>query len=202
MFNGADQLGEDGITHKPDARVLISPQEGMWLYNHCRRVKPQRTLEIGLAYGFSTCFLLAAHHANGTGPHVAVDPYQSVRWHGVGVQKAKSLSMERQFQWIGDISAVAVPALFKDGVTFETIFIDGDHRFDSVMLDFKLCDLVCADGGYIVLDDMWMPSVRRVVAFVERNRANYRREPTPLKSIAAFQKLGPDERPWDHFRRF
>jgi hypothetical protein len=60
MYYGVPQLGVDGQQHSLDEKVKISPDEGMWLYEECRKSKPERTLEIGLGYGFSTLFFLAA----------------------------------------------------------------------------------------------------------------------------------------------
>jgi len=45
-------------------------------YELCRKVKPQATLEIGLAYGFSTIYFLAVLAENGNGHHSSIDPYQ------------------------------------------------------------------------------------------------------------------------------
>lgn len=57
-------------------------------------------------------------------------------------------------------------------------------------------------GGYIVLDDMWMPSIRKVVSFVRRNRSDLSEVATPVLNLAAFQKVAEDIRNWDHFKDF
>jgi predicted O-methyltransferase YrrM len=76
MYEGDLQLGEDGEKHSLDEITGISPAEGMWIYELCRKVKPQATLEIGLAYGFSTIYFLAVLAENGNGHHSSIDPYQ------------------------------------------------------------------------------------------------------------------------------
>jgi hypothetical protein len=60
-----------------------------------RELKPENSLEIGLAFGFSTMYFLAAIHANGSGHHVAVDPFQYEWWHGIGVAREKVVGIER-----------------------------------------------------------------------------------------------------------
>jgi hypothetical protein len=56
-------------------------------------------------------------------------------------------------------------------------------------------------GGCIVLDDLWMPSIRRAVAFIRSNRQDFEELKTP-PNIAAFRRIREDERPWHHFVDF
>lgn len=67
MYEGEPQLGTDGKLYPLDTVTRISPRQGMWIYNLVRDTKPGNTLEIGLAFGFSTVYFLAALHSNGTG---------------------------------------------------------------------------------------------------------------------------------------
>jgi predicted O-methyltransferase YrrM len=202
-YEGCPQIGLDGNSYELDKSTRISAEQGMWIYELCRRVRPERTLEIGLAYGFSTLFFFAAHQENGSGRHTAIDPLQcSSDFHGIGLQRARQFGMEESFRWIQEMSVVAVPALYKEGLRFEVIFIDGDHRFDSVLADFTLCDLICSDGGYVIFDDMWMPSIQKAVAFIDHNRPDYIKEKTPVSNISVYRKLGPDKRDWRHFVDF
>ena len=76
------------------------------------------------------------------------------------------------------------------------------HPYENVLLDFVLSDRICAPNGYIVLDDMWMPSIQKVVKFVERNRADYARRKSPVENFVVFQKIGKEQRPWNHFVDF
>jgi len=72
MYHGEPQLGTDGQLHTIDAVTRISPAQGMWLYDLCRVAKPKSTLEIGMAYGYSTLYFLAALANNQIGTHTAV----------------------------------------------------------------------------------------------------------------------------------
>jgi len=202
MYDRQPQMGTDGATHVPDGITKISPEEGMWLYELCRKIKPQRTLEIGMAYGFSTLYFLAAIKANGMGLHVAIDPFETTDWYGIGLKKVQDLGMEGSFRFIPEKDIFALPALAKEGLQFEVIFIDAMHRFDDVLVDFTLADQVCAPNGVIILSDMWMPSIRKAVSFIEKNRADYKRLDSPVANIRVFQKIGVDQRKWDHFVPF
>jgi hypothetical protein len=82
------------------------------------------------------------------------------------------------------------------------IFIDGNHRFDDVLVDFTLSAELCPMGGCIVMDDMWMPSIRRAVAFIRSNRNDFEEIKTPVSNIAAFQRICADGRQWHHYVEF
>lgn len=202
MYACQPQMGTDGSMHILDGITGISREEGMWIYELCRKIKPKRTLEIGLAYGFSTMYFLAAIKANGMGSHVAMDPFEITDWHGIGLKKAQEMGMDRSLRFIQEKDVFGLPALAREGLQFEVIFIDGSHRFDDVLLDFTLSDYVCAKGGYIILDDAVMPSIRKAVSFIENNRSDYQRQDTPIDNIRVFKKLDDDRRQWNYFVPF
>lgn len=201
MYNGEPQLGSDGEPHSLDGVVRINREQGMWLYNLCREDKPKTTLEIGLAYGFSTAYFLAAIHENGNGRHTAVDPFQSL-WHGIGRLQAKRFSMSDSFCFIEEKSQPALVHFADRGERFEVIFIDGNHRFDDACIEFTLSAELCPMGGCIILDDMWMPAIRKAVAFIRSNRKDFEELKTPVSNIAAFRRIGEDARPWYDYEEF
>jgi predicted O-methyltransferase YrrM len=175
----------------------ISPKQGMWLYDLCCKVKPQATLEIGLAYGFSMLFFLAALKKNGHGQHTAIDPFP---WHGMAYAKARQIGMPLEV--VNELSERAGVDLARAGRKFDVIFIDGNHRFDNALCDFTLFAKVCNMNGYIVLDDMWMKSVRAAWSFIRNNRSDFGAVSTPIYNIGVFKKIGEDKRSWDHFNSF
>jgi len=201
MYNGEPQLGSEGEPHSLDGVVRISREQGMWLYNLCRETRPKATLEIGLAYGFSTAYFLAAIHDNGLGCHTAVDPFQS-HWHGIGRRQAKRFGMSDNFRFIEEKSQPALVHFADRGEIFEVIFIDGNHRFDDACVEFTLSAELCPMGGWIILDDMWMPAIRKAAAFVRSNRMDFEELKTPVSNIAVFRRIGEDIRPWYHYEEF
>jgi hypothetical protein len=146
--------------------------------------------------------LLAALHELGKGHHTAVDPYQSILYGGVGALHAPQLGLESRFKLIPLFSFPALVRLEEEGQEFQFIFIDGNHRFDDVLVDFTLAASICAPGGIIVMDDMWMPAVRTAAAWVRTNRQDFRPVTTPAKNIAQFERVGTDERKWHHYVPF
>jgi predicted O-methyltransferase YrrM len=201
MYDGELQSGSDGARHPLDSRTMISPAEGLWVYDLCRRLKPANTLEIGLAYGFSTLYFLAALRENGQGKHTAVDPFQSY-WKGIGMSQASRVGMSDHFSLVEERSFPALIHFADQRKKFDVILIDGNHRFDDVLVDFTLSAELCPIGGYVVCDDMWMPSIERAVAFLRANRTDFEHVSCPVQNAAVFRRTASDSRKWDHFTEF
>jgi predicted O-methyltransferase YrrM len=158
----------------------------------------ERSLEIGLAYGFSAIWIMDALPEGGS--HTAIDPFQASAWSGVGATQAKRMS-GKQFKLIEDYSIHALSDLIRAGELFDFIFIDGNHRFDDVLVDLYLGDQILKPGGVLALDDIWMLSIRTVASFVLTNRAY---EPIRQRCgrMAVLRKQKDDDRDWRHFRPF
>jgi Methyltransferase domain len=75
---------------------------------------------------------------------------------------------------------------------FDFAFVDGDHRFESVLFDICFMARLVRPGGLIVVDDMWMPSIRTAVAYVEKN-LGLTLEPDALPDGFRWRR-----RPWIH----
>lgn len=110
--------------------------------------------------------------------------------------------MDKSFRLIEEKSFLAIPCLISDGTRYDVIFIGGNYGFDDTLVEFTLFGLACKMGGYIVLDDMWMPATRKAVSFVRRNRKDFSEVEMPVLNLAAFQKIAEDQRNWDHFQDF
>lgn len=206
MYRGEPQRGIDGLKHPIDQVTKISASQGIWLYQLCETVKPQATLEIGMAYGYSTLFFLAAMAKSSYGHHISIDPYQSSYWSGIGLSHTHSLAhalgTNAGFQLIEDRSDRAATDLARSNSKFDVIFIDGNHRFDDVLVDFYLYAPLCTVGGYIIFDDMWMSSIQTVVAYLRANRTDFTVVDTSEPNICVFQKISEDTRRWTNFKKF
>ncbi|MBP1685285.1 MAG: O-methyltransferase, family 3 [Deltaproteobacteria bacterium] len=201
MYEHRPQRGLDGKLHELDQITGISPAEGILIYDTCRKINARRTMEVGFAYGYSTLYFLAAAAATG-GQHVVIDPFEMTDWNGIGMEKVREVGMEDRFRFVSELSVHALPSLENEGQKFDVVFIDGSHKFEDVLLDFVLSDRVCASSGYIIFDDMWMPAIRKVVRYVERNRSDFARRDSAVPNAAVFQKVGADHRDWRFFSDF
>lgn len=160
----------------PAFPVGVSYEEGMALYHLVRRTGARSTLETGLGYGLSSLFICQALQENGGGSHTAIDPFQTSRWKSIGLLNLRRAGLDGFVRFYEAASHQALPALARAGERFEVVFIDGNHRFDTALLDFFYADQLLDVGGHIMFDDLWMPSIRKVYSFVLRNRA-YRPAP-------------------------
>jgi len=174
---------ETGFVQDSDGRPVFALRsgipfdEGMAIYGLIRRTKPQRTLEVGMAYGLSTLFACQAHADNGLGGvHTAIDPAQSSDFGSVGLLNVQRAGLECHLKFLEAPSHEALPRLLQEKDRFGFVFIDGMHVFDFVLVDFFYADLLLETNAYVMFDDLWMPSVRKAVVFVLRNR-RYRLDP-------------------------
>lgn len=185
---------------EPNTRISI--EQGAELHRIARAHRTKTSLEIGFAYGFSTIWLLDALSVQVESSHLAIDPLERRVWQGVGLRQVERVSeLGPTFGWVEDYSIHALSQLIRQKRKFDLVFIDGNHRFDDVLVDFYLADQVLAVGGLMAFDDLWMQSVRSVISFVSLNR-DYQLVEQRATNMAVFRKLADDHRPWHHFRRF
>jgi len=201
MYRGDSQLGTDGRLHVLDAMTKISPAVSAWLYQFCIQQRATDTLEVGMAYGFSTIACLAALAQSQGLSHTAIDPFQHKTWAGIGTAHALALDAAR-FRFMDELSSAALVRLASEHKQFGVILIDGAHLFDIALLAFTLSAELCPVGGHIILDDLWMPSIRRVCAFIRTNRLDFTPVPIPVTNTAVFRRVSIDTRDWMHFVEF
>lgn len=180
-----------------DTSSPVKTDEAGYIYNFLREKRLSRTLETGFAFGKSAAHIMAATGSE----HFAIDPFQE-RYKHLGTGNIEKLGMSQQLNLYHDYSHNVLPLLLNEKRKFEFVFIDGDHKFDGIMLDFYYTDLLLVTGGYIMFHDSWMRSTRIVEKFIRTNRSNYTRIPVNLGNLLLFQKIGPDTRDGMFFREF
>lgn len=181
----------------------VAQSTGLLLYNLVREYRPRTTIETGFAFGYSTLYILQALTDNGVGVHEAIDPVETSRWHGIGLANVRRAGFNRIFKHLEMLSSLALPSHYINGDRFDFAFVDGSHLFDDTLIDAYYVDKLLADGGIMVLDDWhWMPAVRAVASFIEKNWA-YRLISAPeAPNVRVYQKLEQTQRTWDHFAQF
>jgi predicted O-methyltransferase YrrM len=201
-YRGDPQPGLDGQLHPLDPNTKISREEGELLATYHARLRPAVSIEIGMAYGYSTMFVADAMHEHGYGKHFAIDPFQRTHWKGIALKAVEDLEFGHRVQHVNDYSLPALVRMHEQGVRAGFVFIDGMHTFDAAFVDFMCADRLLDVGGMIVLDDMWLPSIRKVASFVRANLAHYRVMDTLVTNVFCVMKTGEDNRAWDHFVDF
>jgi hypothetical protein len=62
-----------------------------------------------------------------------------------------------------------LPRLLAEGRSFDLAFLDGNHRFDGVLLDVVYSGRLLKEGAIVFVDDTQLASVRRAVGFCVTN---------------------------------
>jgi predicted O-methyltransferase YrrM len=145
----------------------LREDEGALLQGIIADIHPSATLEVGMAYGISTLFILEELHRSGRAPftHYALDPFQSTLWRGIGVKHVREAGFESSLQFIEERSELALPELVRRGVKIDFALIDGWHTFDQVMVEFYYVNRLLNVGGVVAFDDAARASINRVVRY-------------------------------------
>jgi cephalosporin hydroxylase len=133
---------------------------------------PQRTLEIGLAFGGSALTIASSHRDLQHSPcqqHVAIDPFQSTVWDSVGRDVIEKAELADYTQIHEGFSFTVLPQLLLEKQKFDLIYIDGSHLFENVFLDFYYASKLLAQGGILIFDDSSSADIRKVLNFVDAN---------------------------------
>jgi predicted O-methyltransferase YrrM len=158
----------DGSTRPMN--VYIPREEGDHLYSLVRALRPETTVEVGMANGLSSLFIAQALRDNDHGRHIAIDPFQSSDWGSAAVVALEQAGLADLVRLIEKPSHQALPELEQDGVRVQFVFIDGSHMFDYVLTDFLCADRLLDDGGLMAFDDSDWPAITAVLRYVLTNR--------------------------------
>jgi predicted O-methyltransferase YrrM len=200
MYSSPTLAGLDGLV-KEIGLTRISIEQGASMSRLVTERGLARSLEIGFAYGFSTIWLLDAVSRLEGGRHEAIDPLETRSWAGVGLRQVAAAGFGHLFTWTELESCHRLSQLAHARMVYDFVFVDGNHRFDDVLVDFYLSDKILRVGGLMALDDTWMPSVRSAVDFIVRNR-QYAVVEQGCRNMVVFEKLEYDKRHWKHFEPF
>jgi predicted O-methyltransferase YrrM len=165
IYKAGSVTGRSGKTHQ--LHSAIDREEGE-LLSSIIRDDPTivRTLEVGCAYGLSSLYICSAMRERAGASHTIIDPFQNSDWDGAGIKNLEAEGL-RFFDFIEERSEFALPRLLERAEgRFDFIFIDGWHTFDHTLLDCFYATRLLRVGGYLVIDDMPFPAVRRAVDFV------------------------------------
>jgi predicted O-methyltransferase YrrM len=186
----------------------ITAEEGEALREWVEREDAVVTFETGLGYGISTLFicegLLGSDRSHAR--HVAIDPYQTTKCSGVGLQVIEEAGLAELVEFHPEESQIALPGFVAEGRRFDLAFIDGNHRFEGIFLDLIYAGRLVSAGGVVFIDDLQLPAVARATQFCVTNlswdveiesRADCLHQWTVLRTPPK-----PVHRPFDHFVDF
>lgn len=184
--------------------VAVSPEEGEALRDWVSREGAVRTIEIGLGYGISALHICEGLMLNGdpAARHVVLDPSQSTRFADCGLQVLEDAGVRHLVEHHAEFSEIALPQFLKEGRSFDLGFVDGNHRFDAVVLDLLYLGRLVRRGGVVALDDYNLPGIRRAVSFFVTNLGWTVEETIGDYAVVLRTAVEPDKREYWHFVEF
>jgi len=171
LYRDGTVVGDNGVEYKI-LPIGVTRARGEFIAGLCRAERPAATLEIGMAWGLSTLFILDALTIAGAarpGCHVVMDPYQATTYHNAAIRTLRDAGAAELVEFHGEPSGLVLPRLISEGRRFDFVFIDGDHRFDGVFIDFFFVHQLLRPGGLIVFDDPEFDGVYLTCRFAESN---------------------------------
>jgi predicted O-methyltransferase YrrM len=170
IYAGGSVLGDDDRRYEIGT-TSVKRWRGSFVADLVRSERPRATLEIGMAWGVSTLFILQALLENGAEfrPHVVMDPFQSTNYHDAARRSLRELGVADLVEFYGEPSEFALPRLAQEGRRFDLVFIDGSHRFEAVFTDLRFVNMLLKPGGLVIVDDTSWDSVHLACRFVETN---------------------------------
>lgn len=172
-----DEILRTRVVQTSDGREIpltseVDEQEGELLERIVSQPDVSNTIEIGCANGISSMYICGALRSKESPSHTIIDPFQSTDWHGVGVSNLERSGIDF-FELIEEPSEFALPRLCQEGKKFDLALIDGNHTLDHTLVDFFFVNRLLNDGGYVLIDDLTFPGIKKVIRYV-LNYPNYR----------------------------
>jgi predicted O-methyltransferase YrrM len=166
--NPLRQVRRDRWRNNSPLLGAISEEEGNFIQEIIRSARPQVSIEVGCAYGISSLFICEALREVNATKHIIIDPYQS-GWENIGLANLRRAGFADIIDFHEVPSYQYLSRLTEERATIDFAFIDGQHTFDYVLVDFFLIDKLLRPGGIVILDDLSYPSIRSVCRYILTN---------------------------------
>jgi len=151
-------------------------------------IKPQKTLEVGMACGASTLVFVATHKDLGFPPkkqHIAIDAFQTNGFDSVGILQLEKAGLSNYLDIRESLSCYELAKLAENAEKFDMVYIDGSHQFEDVFCDFYYIAKITNINGLILFDDSSDVEVAKVIKFIKTNLADFF-EYIPIYSVRSF----------------
>lgn len=150
---------------------FLSESEGQFLYNMAKNCQGKEgvIVEIGSWKGKSTICLGSGSKAASKVRIYAIDPHRDTSAHKVFGAPLTFEEFKKNIQAavVNDIIFPIVETSKDAAEIFnypiEFLFIDGEHEYEMVKLDFELWYPKVIDGGFIAFHDYWFSGPKKVI---------------------------------------
>ncbi|MEO6456046.1 MAG: class I SAM-dependent methyltransferase [Ginsengibacter sp.] len=162
--------------------------QGYFLQGILKKIRPKTTLEIGLAYGISSLFILEVIKdlENKNGSHIIFDPYPDIYWNNIGLLNISKAGYESLVDFRKLFSDEGLIQLINEKKRIQFAYIDSTKVFDILLADFYFINKILDIGGVIVFDDCGFPGVKKLVKLISKMPFykiydTYHKEPETIK---------------------
>ena len=132
-------------------------------------VRPDSSVEVGLAYGISTIAILEALNSSGKKfNHKVIDPFQQ-DWKDIGLVNIERAGFIDHVTFYRKFSDQVLPELQAQGLKVQFAYIDSTKVFDVLMTDVYYITKMLETGGILVLDDCGFPGIRMLVRYLSQH---------------------------------
>jgi predicted O-methyltransferase YrrM len=147
---------------------LLSDTSRALLYHLVLAKRPERLLEIGTYQAGTSQVLATALNRVGSGTLYTIDPFG--RDICPPIIRGWPQALQQQVRFYPFDSGIFFDKVIHDGITFDMIFIDGNHEVEYAAFDLACSARVIERGGLVVLDNVSQPGPRH--ATLQFMRAN------------------------------
>lgn len=158
----------DAIAPLLDGIPYTSPHKGRVFYDFVMDTRPEQCLELGFAYGVSSCYIAAALHELGRGHLTSVDLLGSKVWFDptietllarTGLESYVTVARENtSYTWFLKKKIEAQTSGHVCEPCYDFCFIDGAKNWTHDGAAFFMADKLLRPGGWIMFDDLWWSS--------------------------------------------
>jgi predicted O-methyltransferase YrrM len=143
---------------------FMSPELGRRVYEHIRRTRPERALELGTAHGVSAAYIAAAMEANGRGALTTVDhggasfeqPAPAELLGRTGLAHRVTIVREHSTYnwWLADQVRAHSDASGNVDPQIDFCYLDGAKNLNVDGLAVVLVEKLLRPGGWLLMDDL------------------------------------------------
>jgi predicted O-methyltransferase YrrM len=173
-----ERILKTGFMETPGGHLIainsqISLDEGLFLQRVVEGIRPQVSLEIGVAFGISSMFICEELHRFGAGKHIGIDlgPIKKAGTDeldrfGLGLFNIERCGYGHLIESYAMPSEIALPDLLRRGQRLQFAFIDGWHSFDHALVDFFYVNKMLDVGGVVTFHDAGHPNILKLLKYI------------------------------------
>lgn len=158
-------------------RIMLDSTFDKLLYTLIRVKKPERVIETGVAYGYSSWIILNAIYKNRMGHLISIDLPNNDTNNDYNVGKITNIGMivpsELKKHWTLKIgkSSELLEKIKNNWGEIDLFFHDSEHSYENMSYEFEYAHKILRRDGILMSDDIYKNSA--FIEHVEKYKKNY-----------------------------